>query len=567
MCGIVGYIGRRNAAAIVLAGLKRLEYRGYDSFGVATLDNSIHVEKRAGRIGAISNLQGNIAIGHTRWATHGQPTDVNAHPHIDCQNRIAIVHNGIIENYVELKVRLIQQGHTFRSTTDSEVIAHLIEDVYDGDLLEAVRSVTTQLKGSYALLVIAIGSQEIVIARKASPLAVGIGINEMFIGSDALPMMEYTNKIVYLEDGDIARVYELGLEVYNKDELVIRNPVRIVWSFDDTSLGLFEHYMLKEIYEQPRVYVNAINAKIDLPLTENINVIGCGSSYYAGLAFKYLCEDICKLPVSVYHGSEFRYFPPPIKGTVIGISQSGETADTLVAIQHAPKQNSVAITNVENSSITRIVDNVILMNAGPEIAVAATKSFISQLGILLQIINSIQDGEFDETLDTGFIVIEQALNVDLSSAVELCKRATSMFYMGRGAFYPIVLEGALKMKEIAYIHAEGFPAGELKHGSIALVSSETPVVAVCMPGETYEVTLSNIKEMQARGAPVIVIGEVDDVGVMMATPYPVLLPKTHPLLRVITVTVALQLLAYYTAVALDRDVDKPRNLAKSVTVE
>jgi len=568
MCGIVGYIGKRNAASVVLAGLKRLEYRGYDSFGVATLDDKIHIDKRAGRIGSITNLQGNIGIGHTRWATHGEPSDCNAHPHIDCENKIAIVHNGVIDNYMDLKVRMIQQGHTFRSTTDSEVIAHLIEEEYkNGDILGAVKRALPKLKGSYALLVIAIGSLEIIAARKSSPLAIGIGDGETFIGSDAMPLMEYTKKVIYLEDGDIAHVFEAGAIIYNDGEVVVRIPHIVKWSLDDTSLGAFPHYMLKEIYEQPKVFYDAIRSPITLSLMEHINVIGCGSSYYAGMIFKYLCEDICRLPVSVYFGSEFRYFPPPIKGTVIGITQSGETADTLVALKCANKCDTIAITNVIDSSVTRSVDNVIMMNAGPEISVAATKSFVAQLAILLQVINSIRGGEFDDVLLDGHQDVEKVLNVDLTTAVDLCKKASSIFYMGRGAFYPIVLEGALKMKEVAYIHAEGFPAGELKHGSIALVTECTPVVAICMPGDTYDVTISNVKEMQARGAPVIVIGEVGDVGVMMTTQYPVMVPKTHPLLRVVTTTVVLQLLAYYVAVALERDVDKPRNLAKSVTVE
>jgi len=555
MCGIVGYIGKREAAPIVLAGLKKLEYRGYDSFGVAIMGDTLQMYKQAGRIQPIPEMMGNIGIGHTRWATHGIPSDRNSHPFVDCKYQIAIVHNGIIENSDELREKLLACGHKFTSDTDSEVIVHLVEDAYYGDLVNAVKWVVKDLVGSYAILVL--GEDQIVATRKSSPLVIGIGDGEMFVASDVLPILEYTNRVVYLNDGDIVDVCDIG----------DREVTTIQWIPGKMDMGTFQHYMLKEIYEQPRVFYDSIRSEITLPLTDVINIVGCGSSYYAGMVFKYLCEDICRLSVNVYFGSEFRYFPPPIKGTVIGITQSGETADTLVALGSVRECSKIAITNVMGSSITRVADSVILMQAGPEVSVAATKSFVAQLAILLQVINVIQQGEFDDTLLSGHQVIDQVLQTDLMEAVGVCKNATTMFYMSRGVFYPIALEGALKMKEIAYIHAEGFPSGELKHGAIALVTEYTPVVVICMPGDTHSVIMSNIKEMQARGAPIIAIGEVGDSELLRSADVMIPVPKTHPLLRVITTTVVLQLLAYYTAVALERDVDKPRNLAKSVTVE
>ncbi len=572
MCGIVGYIGRRQAAPIIVEGLKKLEYRGYDSFGVATISGGIELDKHQGRISDSSssaiNLKGKIGIGHTRWATHGIPNDVNAHPHMDCSNQIAVVHNGIIENYAELKRQLIVKGHIFRSETDTEVVAHLIEEVYEEekDLLAAVQKIVPRLTGSYALLVIASGEDRIIAARYASPLVLGVGDGEFFAASDMMPILDHTERAMYLEDGDIASISHGGAEIFHEGKPVKRPVELIDWSQEDTKKGGFPHYMLKEIYEQPQAFYNSVRAitgeTLPAPIRNpgSVTVIACGSSYNAGLIFKYLLEDSCAVPVRLDFASEFKYFPPPIQGLVIGISQSGETADTISALKQAKVHNcaTLAITNVLGSSISRSTDFTLFMRAGPEISVAATKSFIAQLAVLMQIINFIRDGEFEEVLLNGHRAIEEVLLMDLSEAVGFCRR---------GPFYPVSLEGSLKMKEISYIHAEGYAAGELKHGPFALLSPETPVVAICMPGETYGVMISNIKEMKARGAPVIALGEEGDSELPEVVDIFIPLPVTSPFIQVLTSLIVLQLLAYYTAVGLNRDVDKPRNLAKSVTVE
>ena len=524
------------------------------------------------------NLKGTIGIGHTRWATHGVPNDVNAHPHMDCSNQIAVVHNGIIENYAELKRELIAKGHIFRSETDTEVVAHLVEEVYevDKDLLAAVQKVVPKLTGSYALLVIAVGEDRIIAARYASPLVLGMGDGEFFAASDMMPILDHTERAMYLEDGDIASIITGGgIEIFHEGKSVTRPVELIDWSQEECKKGGFAHYMLKEIYEQPQAFYNSVrsvsNNTLPAPVktAKSVTVIACGSSYNAGLIFKYLLENSCAIPVRLEFASEFKYFPPPIEGLVIGISQSGETADTITAIKQAKLQNctTLAITNVLGSSISRVADYTLFMRAGPEISVAATKSFLAQLAILMQIVNFLRDDEFEPTLLNGHRAIEEVLLMDMSDAVALCRDAQDIFFVGRGPFYPVTLEGALKMKEISYIHAEGYAAGELKHGPFALLSKKTPVVAICMPGETYGVMISNIKEMKAREAPIIVLGEEGDLELAEVADIFIPLPKTHPLLQVVTTLVILQLLAYHTAVDLNRDVDKPRNLAKSVTVE
>jgi glucosamine--fructose-6-phosphate aminotransferase (isomerizing) len=581
VCGIVGYIGRREAAPIIVEGLKKLEYRGYDSFGVATISGGLELDKHQGRISDSSDsatrLKGKIGIGHTRWATHGVPNNVNAHPHTDCSGRIAVVHNGIIENYASLKRQLISRGHIFQSETDTEVVAHLVEEAYasEKDLLSAVQKVVPMLTGSYALLVIATGDDHIIAARYASPLVLGVGDGEFFAASDMTPIIDYTERAIFLEDGDIASISHEKIELFHEGKPVQRPVELINWSGEETKKGVFPHYMLKEIYEQPQAFYNSVRSVTNeiLPESvknaESVTVIACGSSYNAGLIFKYLLEDTCAIPVRLDFASEFKYFPPPVRGLVIGISQSGETADTISALKQAKVHNcaSLAITNVLGSSISRISDFTLFMRAGPEISVAATKSFIGQLAILMQITNFLRNGEFTEVLLNGHRAIEEMLLMDLSDPVELCHDAHSIFFVGRGPFYPVALEGSLKMKEISYIHAEGYAAGELKHGPFALLSKDTPVVAICMPGETYGVMISNIKEMKARGAPVIALGEQGDLELADVVDVFIALPETHPFIQVLTSLVVLQLLAYYTAVALNRDVDKPKNLAKSVTVE
>lgn len=581
MCGIIGYIGRREAAPLIVEGLKKLEYRGYDSFGVATLGTGIDIDKHQGRIsekaGTTAGLKGKIGIGHTRWATHGIPSDWNAHPHTDCSGKIAVVHNGIIENYADLKRHLQSRGHTFRSETDTEVIAHLIEEEYakKPDLLIAVQAVIPKLKGSYAVLVIAAGEDRIIAARNASPLVIGIGDGEFFAASDMTPVIEFTERAIYLEDGDTVSLTKKKIEIFHNGRPVTRPVELIDWSLEDVRKGGFAHYMLKEIYEQPTAFYNTIRSVDALALpgivlhAKSITLVACGSSYHTGLIFKYLLEAICGIPARLEFASEFKYFPPPIDGLVIGITQSGETADTLAALKYAKRSgcSTLAITNVLGSSVTRVADITLFMRAGPEISVAATKSFISQLAILMQILNSISETKYDGVLQQAHKAIEEVLLMDLSEAVTACKDAQSIFYVGRGPFYAVSLEGALKMKEISYIHAEGYAAGELKHGPFALLSPGTPVIALCMPGDTYSVMISNIKEMKARGAPVIAIGTEGDRELPDIVDIFIAVPKTPLFIQILTSLVIEQLLAYHTAVALGRDIDKPRNLAKSVTVE
>ena len=579
MCGIVGYIGYRPAAPIVVEGLKKLEYRGYDSFGVATRSNgkSIDCYKRQGRISeaenAASMLKGTMGIGHTRWATHGVPNDVNAHPHLDCRKRIAVVHNGIIENYSELKRDLISRGHTFSSETDTEVIAHLLEEVYEGDLLQAMKAVLPKLSGSYALLVMAEGDDRIIAARESSPLVLGVGDGEMYAASDMTPLLYHTERVMFLEDGDIAVITPDNALVFSGGAAVSRKVELIDWSVGDAKKGGFKHFMLKEIYEQPQVFSDTIRSMGNIPDSfaqcKGMMVVACGTSYYAGMVFKYLLEEACHIPVRLELGSEFKYFTPPVTEMVIGITQSGETADTLAALKTAKAHNcpTLAITNVLGSTVTRVADETLYMRAGPEISVAATKSFIAELAVLMQCVNQLSGGKFSEVIFRANRAVEEVLLLDLNSAVQVCNAAEHIFFVGRGPFYAVALEGALKMKEISYLHAEGYAAGEIKHGPFALLSPKTPVVAICTPGATYGVMVSNIKEMKARGTPVVVIGTVGDDELADIADVYIGLPKGGLMEEVLMVTVVLQLLAYRTADSLGRDIDKPRNLAKSVTVE
>ncbi|WP_342679529.1 glutamine--fructose-6-phosphate transaminase (isomerizing) [Methanofollis sp. UBA420] len=579
MCGIVGYIGWRDAAPLIIEGLKRLEYRGYDSFGVATENGDIRVVKRNGRISDnhldLSALSGTIGIGHTRWATHGVPNEQNAHPHTDCTGAIAVVHNGIIENYALLRRKLTEKGHHFRSETDTEVIAHLIEEYYTGDLLAAVTETVRHLEGSYAILALAKNDPRIIAARRSSPLVLGIGDGEMLCASDITPLLDHTERAVYLEDGDIAALTPARIDVYHDGMPVERHVDHITWSVDDAKKGGFPHYMLKEIYEQPQAFYNTIkglegDSRLAMVrVAPELTVAACGTSYHTALIFRYLAEDYGKKRVNVELASEFKYYAPPIRELVIAVSQSGETADTLAAIDQAKAHNcpALAITNILGSSITRKADWTLFMCAGPEISVAATKSFTAQLAVFMAMVNAMCDREFDDVLAHANCSIERVLSCTLGKAVALISEAQEMFYVGRGVFYPVALEGALKMKEISYIHAEGYAAGELKHGPFALLSPETPVVAICMPGRTYGVMLSNVKEMKARGAPIIGVGVEGDTEVEQVVDVFIPVPNDHQMVQVLTVSVVLQLLAYHTACALNRDIDKPRNLAKSVTVE
>lgn len=579
MCGIVGYAGYRSAAPILLQGLRRLEYRGYDSYGIATLSTEVCIHKKAGKVSELPDspgiLQGTIGIGHTRWATHGIPSDINAHPHQDCTDQIAVVHNGIIENYSALKRDLIGRGHIFRSDTDTEVIAHLIEEAYTGDLLEAVRNTLPLLSGSYALLIISAGENRLIAARNQSPLVLGIGDGEIFAASDITPLLEYTSRVIYLNDGDTAELRPDSYSVFFGDRPAEREIHEISWTPDTIQKGGFAHFMLKEIFEQPDAIHQAVHAVSEETLpssllnASSITVVACGSSYHAGMIFRYLIEPACGIPVRLEMGSEYKYASIPFSDVIIGISQSGETADTLAAIRKGICNNvkTVAITNVLNSTITRSAHDTILMHAGPEISVAASKSFISQVGVLMQVVNILSGGRCHDVLDHARYAIEQVLLTDLTEAVDICSKAEHIFYVGRGVFYPVMMEGALKMKEISYIHAEAYAAGELKHGPFALLSPETPAIAICIPGPAYEVMLGNMKEMKARGTPIIALGNDDDEDVREIADVIVPVPKGHPWTQVLTTTVLLQLLAYHTANRLGREIDMPRNLAKSVTVE
>ena len=580
MCGIVGYIGWRDAAPVIVEGLKNLEYRGYDSFGVATGTDHIMVAKRKGRISeqteCVAACQGTRGIGHTRWATHGPPDDRNAHPHSDCTGQFSIVHNGIIENYAEIKRGLESRGHHFASDTDSEVIAHLIEEAWAGDFPAAVRAVLPLLEGSYAILALCAYSDEVIAARKRSPLVIGMGDGEFFASSDPTPIVAYTRDILVLEDGDIAVLRRESVAMENRGELVVRETTYVDYDIEAAKKGGFEHFMLKEIFEQPDVFQQSFRLAQKHPgicsllnHARGVSVIACGTSYNAALLFRYFAEKECGMPVRVDMASEYRYLSTPDDEVVIAVSQSGETADTLSALRKASACNcsTVAITNVQGSSITRAAEQTIYMGAGPEMSVAATKSYMAQFAAFVGLLSGMNGNETSSVERSVRQAIEESLLTDVSEAVALCVNASTIFYVGRGIFYPVALEGALKMKEISYIHAEGYAAGEIKHGPFALLSEETPVVAVCLPGDAYHSMLSNLREMKARSTPLIGIGYGDDVDLQDVADVCIPVPKGDAYAQVAAVTVLMQRIAYYTALALGRDIDKPRNLAKSVTVE
>ncbi|KAF1078954.1 glutamine--fructose-6-phosphate transaminase (isomerizing) [Methanogenium sp. MK-MG] len=580
MCGIVGYIGWREAAPVLVGGLKSLEYRGYDSFGVATGTDSIMVAKRKGRISeqadCVSGCHGTRGIGHTRWATHGLPDDRNAHPHTDCTGQFAIVHNGIIENYAELRRGLEGRCHRFTSDTDSEVIAHLIEEAWEGDFAAAVRAVLPLLEGSYAILAVCAGSDEVIAARERSPLVIGLGDDEFFACSDSTPIVEYTRNIMVLEDGDLVVMRRGAVAVENGGETVVRETTYIDYDIEASRKGGFEHFMLKEIFEQPDVFQQSFRLACThqgismlLSRARGVSVIACGTSYNAALLFRYFAEKECGVPVRVDLASEYRYLSTPDDEIVIAVSQSGETADTLSALKKAVASScpTIAITNVQGSSITRAADHTIYTGAGPEISVAATKSYMGQFAAFVGLLAGMNCSDMSAVERSVRQVIEESLLTDVSEAVSLCAKASTIFYVGRGIFYPVALEGALKMKEISYIHAEGYAAGEIKHGPFALLSEETPAVAVCMPGDGYQSMLGNLREMKARGTPLIGIGYGDDIDLQDVADVCIPVPKGDAYAQVAAVTVIMQRIAYYTALALGQDIDKPRNLAKSVTVE
>ncbi len=606
MCGIVGYIGDKEALPVLIDGLKHLEYRGYDSAGVAILGEDLKIVKTRGRIKDLeaklknSNLKGKIGIGHTRWATHGAPNDENAHPHFSESKNIVIVHNGIIENYLELKKMLINEGHTFRSETDTEVIAYLIESFYDGDLLLAVKKAVNMLEGSFALGVMSKDEKDRFIAvRKDSPLVVGLGKGENFIASDIPALLSYTRNIIILENGDIAEIRKDKVNLFDLSLNPVKRDVqKITWSVDDAKKGGFKHYMLKEIFEEPQVIREAMrgrvkDGKIEVPelnfakkfLNEinKIYFVACGTAYHAGVVGKYLAENFLRITAEAEVASEFRYRDPVIdkKTLVFVISQSGETADTLAALRLAKSKGAktIGIVNVVGSSAAREVDSVVYINAGPEIAVASTKAYVAQVEVialsilyLAKLSGKLTEKEerlfasaFEGLPEKAEKILKQSDSVAEFAATT--KTIEETFYIGRNLDYALSLEGALKLKEISYVHAEGYPAGELKHGPLALVTPKSLVIAIDTYSPLREKTLSNIKEVKARGGKVLAIASEGYQKIEEVADKVFYVPKVADELSPVISVIPLQLLAYYVAESRGLDIDKPRNLAKSVTVE
>ncbi len=606
MCGIVGYIGDKEALPILIDGLKHLEYRGYDSAGVAILGEDLRIVKTQGRIKDLeaklknSDLKGKIGIGHTRWATHGAPNDENAHPHFSESKNIVIVHNGIIENYLELKKMLINEGHTFRSETDTEVIAYLIESFYDGDLLLAVKKAVNMLEGSFALGVMSKDEKDRFIAvRKDSPLVVGLGKGENFIASDIPALLPYTRDIIILENGDIAEIRKDKVNLFDLSLNPVKRDIqKITWSVDDAKKGGFKHFMLKEIFEEPQVIREAMrgrvkDGRIEVPeldfakefLNEinKIYFVACGTAYHAGVVGKYLTENFLRITAEAEVASEFRYRDPVIdeKTLVFVISQSGETADTLAALRLAKSKGAktIGIVNVVGSSVAREVDSVVYINAGPEIAVASTKAYVAQVEVialsilyLAKLLGKLTEKEerlfasaFESLPEKAEKILKQSDFIAEFAATT--KTIEETFYIGRNLDYALSLEGALKLKEISYVHAEGYPAGELKHGPLALVTPKSLVIAIDTYSPLREKTLSNIKEVKARGGKVLAVASEGYEKIEEVADKVFYVPKVADELSPVISVIPLQLLAYYVAESRGLDIDKPRNLAKSVTVE
>jgi len=600
MCGIVGYVGSKEAVNVLLPALKRLEYRGYDSAGIAVIrKKDIEVYKDKGRIKDLERnlpeIKGTIGIGHTRWATYGAPSKVNAHPHTDCKGDFTVVHNGIIENFMELKRDLIKRGHEFVSDTDTEVIAHLMEEHYGGELKDALLMTVGKLKGSYAITAMHRDHpREMVVMRNQSPLVLGVGKGENLVASDIPAVLGHTNRVIYLNDGEGALVRDDSIDIFDHNGKESKAEIaKISWTLEDAEKGGYEHFMLKEIYEQPQAIREAILGKMKengevfvSPILnekiESIKIIACGTSYHAGLVGKYIISHLTGIPCSVEIASEYRYLSPTRDNPLeIFITQSGETADTLAAAKESARRglSTLAITNVLGSSITREVNDVVYTNAGPEISVAATKSFIAQLvvfylvGIQLGQVNSTitpsQARHLYESLRKMPRAVDKILR-DVGNIKKIAEEiacASTVFFIGRNINYPIALEGALKLKEISYIHGQGYPAGELKHGPLALLDKDKPVIAIAPDDFLYEKMSSNIGEVMARDAPVICIVTETDTEMEKYANHVLRVPKVEPLMTPIPITVILQLLSYYCALDRDCSIDKPKNLAKSVTVE
>ncbi|MBD1397496.1 glutamine--fructose-6-phosphate transaminase (isomerizing) [Pontibacter sp. JH31] len=611
MCGIVAYVGHRDASPIILKGLKRLEYRGYDSAGIALMNGGLNVYKRKGKVSdleafiADQNVQGHIGMGHTRWATHGEPNDANAHPHYSSSRNIAIIHNGIIENYAALKTLLLEKGHTFQSETDSEVFINLIEDIQLNSkcsLAEAVRLALHEVVGAYAIVVLSKDDQnQLIAARKGSPLVVGIGEGEYFLASDATPIIEYTNDVVYVNDYELVVIKDGKLEIRTKED-VVQTPYvqRLEMALESIEKGGYPHFMLKEIFEQPRSILDSMRGRMiaesnhlmmggirefenKFVNADRILIVACGTSWHAGLVAEYLIEDLARIPVEVEYASEFRYRNPIIseRDIVIAISQSGETADTLAALELAKSKGATifGICNVVGSSIARATDAGAYTHAGPEIGVASTKAFTAQvtvLSLIAMIIGS-KRGTLETTklhelmveLETIPGKVEEALklNDQIVRISEQYKDATNFLYLGRGYNFPVALEGALKLKEISYIHAEGYPAAEMKHGPIALIDEHMPVVVIATKDSSYEKIVSNIQEVKARKGKIIAVVTEGDTTIPAMADHVIEIPETSEHLVPLLSVVPLQLLSYHIAVMRGCNVDQPRNLAKSVTVE
>jgi len=612
MCGIVAYVGEKEAYPIIIKGLKRLEYRGYDSSGVALLDNKINLYKKKGKVSKLEefaegkNLKSQIGIGHTRWATHGPPNDENAHPHLSGNGNIAIIHNGIIENYESLKKELIKRGHEFASDTDTEVLVHLIEDIQKNenvDLASATRMALNEVVGAYAIVLLDKDNPDKLIAAKnSSPLVIGVGEGEFFVASDASPIIEYTKNVIYLEDEQIAVIDKNSeVEVTNIANKKITPYIEeLELNLEAIEKGGYDHFMLKEIYEQPQSIRNSMLGRINSKsgkivmggieefeskfLNANrIIFVACGTSWHSALVGEYMIEDLARIPVEVEYASEFRYRNPIIseKDIVIAISQSGETADTLAALELAKKKGATiyGICNVVGSSIARATDGGSYTHAGPEIGVASTKAFTAQITILALMALSLAEkkGSISKTkyrhlvnqLDSIPSLVEKVLesNEQIKYLADLYKDAHNFLYLGRGYNFPVALEGALKLKEISYIHAEGYPAAEMKHGPIALIDENMPVVAIATRKGSYQKVVSNIQEVKARNGKIIGIVTEGDVSVRDMADYVIEIPETDDFLDPLITVIPLQLLAYHIAVMRGCNVDQPRNLAKSVTVE
>ena len=606
MCGIVGYIGPKQAQEVLISGLSKLEYRGYDSAGVAIGDGAcITVKKKAGKLANLSGelaaqpLAGTMGIGHTRWATHGLPNDTNSHPHATEDGQIVIVHNGIIENYLSLKEGLMGRGHTFKSETDSEVLAHLIEEAYQGDLEGAVRTALSQVRGAYGIVVTHVNHREIVAARTVSPLVMGVGEGEMFLASDVPALLAYTRKMVFLHDGDMVVLNDDGYRVTDLAGTALQRPVETIeWDAEAAEKGGFDTYMLKEVYEQPQALTNTLigrlhdetgEVNLDINLDpasfKRISIIACGTAFYAGLVGEYLIEQLARIPVECDVASEYRYRDPLVSENTLAIvvSQSGETIDTLEALREAKKggAKTLGVINAKGSSMTRELDDTLYIHAGPEIGVASTKAYTSMVSAFLLLAlwlgrarGTISGEEGAELLHATRELprlVEEAL---AEARVEQIKRVAEKYhqardylFLGRGVNSPTAYEGALKLKEISYIHAEAYAAGEMKHGPIALIDSNLPVVVVATESRLLEKTISNVQEVRARGGKVILILSDGDTENAQHADDVIYVPRAHEMVSPVVNSVAMQLLAYFTATALGKDVDKPRNLAKSVTVE